>query len=780
LTLNVRKDFVSIVKQLHHDHEHFGHDKCKTSTAFCVYHFAGPVVYDASKFVERNADKLPDFLISVVATSTNGLIAHELGDMMKERYSAARSTMKSQRRCAIDVFQWQLKELLLSVDSCHTRYIRCIKPCHDLTVLKRMDHRIVLRQLQSSGLVAAVEQSRMIFPDKLSFETIATRYSCLLSSNAMSSIEDMDLFDKAQVILSSVYAPIIEQYNGSAFAMPFSCGHSKVLFRAGAMGILEKKRRSLLLKSAIIIQSAVRSYTRRQSTVRCIHGFVLLQSTFRGQVVSREFKKIRKSAVKLQAYGRFVIFRLKLLKVKVSILQLQKWWIRARIQLKVRRRDIEMKRISALKINMWLCGYILAQRQQKQNDSILFISAWLRMVSQRKSFSRFKRSATIVAAWFRAIRTKKRYDEFRKAATAIARRRKFLLEVRSHKERRQEKRKIHEALEEKIVALRKLQSFFRSKRSNKSSMSTTQCENNQISTRYGNIDKSSPAILDSSDASLLPKCDERSLSTPHTVFEQLEMYRRQIADLKSDITLLTSEAELHKQEVEAEFEDRLAEYEIEVLQLKQKVESLKNENVALKDEVAANVENVQNLKMGIQSMHEAHREYLNKVMRAVENANREHQIALELVQREKEKQVKELSDIVDRLQSEHRDNSTIKNGADNCLVNERIYHIARKIEKITAPDCIVAIAKKVRKVNTKEEYVEEKFSGRIRQLLYKLEDVAASSPPHSSCEEEYIVSLQQKLILAKSEIERLNKIIDDSRSKQAAVGRHGLKKFFER
>ena len=285
-------------------------------------------------------------------------------------------------------------------------------------------------------------------------------------------------------------------------------------------------------------------------------------------------------------------------------------------------------------------------------------------------------------------------------------------------------------------------------------------------------------IVDRSRVSLRKRSDELLSSTPHSMFEQLEIYRRQITDLKSDITLLTSEAELHKQEVEAEFEDRLAEYENEVLQLKQTVAVLKNEKITLKDELAANIENVQNLKRGIQSMHEAHREYLNKVMRAVENANREHQNALELVQQDKEKQIKELSDVVDRLQNERRDFS--ERNTDNYNNTERIYHLARKIEKITAPDFVVAIAKKVRKVNLKEEYIEEKFSGRIRQLLYKLEDVAAFNPCNDTCEEEYLISLQQQLISAKAEIERLKDSITNSPGNEVSVGRLGLKKFFER
>jgi phage host-nuclease inhibitor protein Gam len=239
-------------------------------------------------------------------------------------------------------------------------------------------------------------------------------------------------------------------------------------------------------------------------------------------------------------------------------------------------------------------------------------------------------------------------------------------------------------------------------------------------------------------------------------FQKLRAKFHQIDELKSDITLLTSEAELHKQEVEAEFEDRLAAYEDEVLHLKHSIESLKSEKLTLEDEITATNENVRNLKKGIQSMHEAHRDYLNKVMRAVENANREHRLALSLVQKDKEKQIKDLLDEVSRLQLERNDVPVRTTSGEYCT--DRIYQLARKIEKVTSPVYVAALAKKVvRKITSKEEYIEEKLSGIVRQLLYKLEDVAAAIPNTPPSEDEHVLHLQQQLTAARAKIEKLER-----------------------
>ena len=743
-----------------------------------MYHFAGPVVYDASQFVERNTDKLPDFLISVVATSTNGLIAQELGETMKERSCAARSTKKSLKKSVIDVFQHQLKELMSSIDASQPRYIRCIKPCDDLEILGKVDHQVVLRQLKCSGLVTALELSRNIFPDKLSFEMIATRYSCLLSSNAMASIEDMDLIDKAQVILSSVYAPFIEQYNGSTFDMPFACGLTKVFFRVGALAILEKQRYTLQSRSAVKVQRVVRSCIARRRIIRILFGFTQLQSICRGRVVRREFRLLKGAAIKVQARERLLRCRCKFLKIKASIMILQKWWIRIMIQLEARRKVRRLEEKSALIINRWICGVILNRRRQKKNDCILLLTAWLRSRNQRASFVRAKISATTIAAQFRCIRIRKHYYSLKKASNIIARLRRMQLKERTNRLKSLKESEMRQTSVKQEYAVRKIQSFCRLKlRANSRNIATNVIEPPVIVSSCGNEGSTLPTCY-CSHVPLPAVNAERSLITSQSVFEQVEIYRRQIADLKSDITLLTSEAELHKQELEAEFEERLAEYENEVLELKQAIETLKNEKVALSDENAANIDSIQNMKQGIQSMHEAHREYLHKVMRAVENANREHQVALELIQRDKEQQIKDLSDEVVRLQNERQEFPD--RGADSRNSTDRIYHIARKIEKVTSPDCIVALAKKVRKVNSKEEYVEEKFSGRIRQLLYKLEDIAALAPGHKTCEEEYVISLQQQLIDAKAEIDRLDEHIRSFARSEVSVGRLGLKKFFER
>jgi hypothetical protein len=227
-----------------------------------------------------------------------------------------------------------------------------------------------------------------------------------------------------------------------------------------------------------------------------------------------------------------------------------------------------------------------------------------------------------------------------------------------------------------------------------------------------------------------------------------------------------TETSLHNQDVEAEFEERLAEYEDEVLQLKQTIARYEEEKLTLLDELAANVENVQSLKSGLCSMQESHREYLKKVMKAVENANAEHMKAIQIVKHERDAKIHTLESEIARLK--------LKPGfVDTALekMEQEIYGIARKLEKLIAPDYIAAVVDIARVTSVSSvDYIEETISSKARKLLYRLEDAAFAAASEAICnrsqenvefrkiDESCIQTLQQQLVHAYEEIERLQNL----------------------
>jgi Myosin head (motor domain) len=788
-------------------------DNLHSNKEFGVHHFAGPVIYDASMFVERNTEKLPDFLISVVATSSNTLLSQVLGEVMKERTVATKSKRKLTKKTVIDVFQTQLKELMLSIEVSQSRYIKCVKPCNNLEVTKKIDHQLVLRQLRCSGLVAAIKLSRETFPNKLLFSTVARRFSCLLSAQTLTSTADMDAHDRTQVILTTVFAPLIETYQESSFSMPFACGRTKVFFRTGALETLERKRLFMFQKCAGKIQNFFRGFFCAKRYLWYRKECIRMQAHIRRRLISKNFKKLMHLVTSIQARVRATSVRKMLLKEKGYVICIQRWWASVCLRLLKEQQDVQLKAAAGTRISVWFSALLQSRRLKTHQLHAMVISTWIKARLQRTFFLRVKRAAILIAAWSRTLPILHRFKLLKKAAYTVSFRRRVQLAKRFRmskilaitriqtivRSRQQMKRylmlqkdfKLRLRLAQEHLAVTKLQSFVRSRQ--------LACRENSVNLTKN--DRSSDPQRDTltyeqtSDTvtnctTIVPKngndaetsIEIRLVPTRYQFDDQLLLYKSQIDELKNDITLLTSEAELHKQEVEADFEERLAEYEEEVLLLKQSVLNLEAEKINLKDEIAANVMIVGNLKTGIRSMQEAHREYLNKVMRAIDNANIEHQRALELVKQDRDGKVNELLKEIERVKKE----KCICKG-DNCKSNQAdsvsIYELARKIENLTSPNVIAALCKKTRKLAAKEDYIDEKLSGKIRKLLYRIEDIATKfsfSDPMSRDQHQDILALHQQLADANNKIEKLQGRIECFAASGDHVARLRLKKFFER
>jgi myosin-5 len=124
-------------------------DDLQNKTEFGINHFAGPVVYDASNFMERNQDKIPKDLISLVTKTSNTLIRRELQELLKGD-AFLEAAKKIKKTSIFEKFRTQLRSLLETMKDSQVRYIRCIKPNENLEPI-RTDHEKSLRQLRCAG-----------------------------------------------------------------------------------------------------------------------------------------------------------------------------------------------------------------------------------------------------------------------------------------------------------------------------------------------------------------------------------------------------------------------------------------------------------------------------------------------------------------------------------------------------------------------------------------------------------------------------------------------------
>jgi myosin V len=166
----------------------------KRDLLFCVTHYAGPVEYLATSFVEKNKNELPKEAISLFRISTLPLIASIFSETwsplgIKSAPKAAAQTPShmsgnsngagSKVASVSTQFKMQLAELMSKVSSTMPHYIRCLKP-NDENVPDKFHRRRTTEQLRYGGVLEAVRVARSGFPVRLSHTDFFSRYSILV------------------------------------------------------------------------------------------------------------------------------------------------------------------------------------------------------------------------------------------------------------------------------------------------------------------------------------------------------------------------------------------------------------------------------------------------------------------------------------------------------------------------------------------------------------------------------------------------------------------------
>jgi myosin-5 len=302
------ESYVYKIKTLHKDHGRLIDKKLHRRTEFGVKHFAGPVTYDSTKFVERNTDKLPDGLMYCAARSTNALIREEFETLVKtheDNESSGVRRKKATNRTVLEKFRSQLRDLMASMEDTETRYIRCIKPNETMTP-RVTQHDTTMRQLECAGLVTAIAISRESFPNRLGYEPIMERFECLMSDADAKKMSTMVTKLAVDYMLRQLLATMAEKQRNGTLAMPFQCGNTRVYFRAGALEHLETKRLAYYTKRVVTIQRCVRKIQGQAAYTLMRESIIKAQAVVRAMLAYKRLQRQKSAAVKLQCWVRML------------------------------------------------------------------------------------------------------------------------------------------------------------------------------------------------------------------------------------------------------------------------------------------------------------------------------------------------------------------------------------------------------------------------------------------------------------------------------------------
>ena len=302
----------------------------KRNGDFCINHYAGPVVYNTTTFIEKNKDEFPreattlcqeshDPLIRHIFNSTNGLPAPiNKKELPRTQSGRGPTSVGSQ-------FREQLHSLMEKIHTTKPHYIRCLKP-NDQNIPDSFNRLRTTEQLRYGGVLEAVRVARSGFPVRLSHADFYSRYRPLANpfspvtstlprhlaakNSRGEAMEPKTMCEKLLEVLWDSTVPGMEGEEKEAVAKPtkparrssrvedmltwtgkatvaqesVQLGLTKVFLRKMAHDILEARRSRRLVSAANRIQSTYRGYLQHSWFLACMRAVRLVQRVYRGSV----------------------------------------------------------------------------------------------------------------------------------------------------------------------------------------------------------------------------------------------------------------------------------------------------------------------------------------------------------------------------------------------------------------------------------------------------------------------------------------------------------------
>eukprot|EP00457_Paulinella_chromatophora_P000379 gb/GEZN01000379.1/.p1 GENE.gb/GEZN01000379.1/~~gb/GEZN01000379.1/.p1 ORF type:complete len:1532 (+),score=209.09 gb/GEZN01000379.1/:513-4598(+) len=244
------ENYMTRISQEHKKHTNYKNDR-KNKSLFIVSHFAGEVTYETKGFLEKNRDKLPEAITSLMTSSKvsiiPGLFAEEADS------SRARKTPPLAKQ-----FQASLKSLSDTINKTEPHFVRCIKP-NQSKQANDFQADLTLEQLRNCGVLETVQIRALGFPNRLVHKEFFHKYSCAVDKKLVASWKTQNLGTRCKNLI----AEMVKDANGLA-AKEIATGKSKVFWRQSQSPILTEMRAQGLKASVITIQSLVKGWLVRR------------------------------------------------------------------------------------------------------------------------------------------------------------------------------------------------------------------------------------------------------------------------------------------------------------------------------------------------------------------------------------------------------------------------------------------------------------------------------------------------------------------------------------
>ncbi|ORY48368.1 myosin-2 [Neocallimastix californiae] len=349
---------------------------------FTIVHYAIDVTYQIEGFIEKNKDTVSDELLNLLQNSESEFI-RELTTPPKPKEDTPppqpkpgfRSKAKNTKSTLGSIFKASLIELMNTIRSTESHYIRCIKP-NQAKVAFEFEPQMVLSQLRACGVLETIRISCAGYPTRWTFPEFVERYYLLVPSKHWK-------FDDPREFSLNIVKLLIDDKD------KYQVGETKIFFRAGMLAYFEKLRTERLRQCIVLVQKNARRFVYQRRYNETKKAALFVQNAIRRKVAQLKCREIRETqaAITIQRYTRGFLAKKHYQQQRESAIAIQTQ-IRgymARKQLNHLRRER-----AAIKIQKVFRGQRERHRYQEARRNIIFVQSCIRRIAAVKVFTQLK------------------------------------------------------------------------------------------------------------------------------------------------------------------------------------------------------------------------------------------------------------------------------------------------------------------------------------------------------------------------------------------------------
>lgn len=161
--------FASKVVKSHGKAPNFVAPKFAGAPSFGVSHFAGPVVYTSTGWLDKNRLSPPREALEVLSSAHNNVVKQMVKLVVTD----------TKRTTIGGFFRKQLQELMGKIQATQTHYVRCMKP-NAVHHPGQIESHELLRQLKCAGVMEAIRIRKSGYAFRVSFAEFVERYAILV------------------------------------------------------------------------------------------------------------------------------------------------------------------------------------------------------------------------------------------------------------------------------------------------------------------------------------------------------------------------------------------------------------------------------------------------------------------------------------------------------------------------------------------------------------------------------------------------------------------------